>query len=171
MAKTSKVDSHKLRFGSYATPRFRYGQRVSCAVRGEVIIVGLSAGRIPWPIGYVEGNSNRMLVVYRGLERAVRKDAAVAVCHWWGVTAQTVSRWRSVMGVEQATEGSRQLRAEHGKRNWPKVGKRLLSKAHDPERAAKISAAKMGKPRPPHVIEAMRVGQLKHRRRTTSSRA
>lgn len=159
----AKVDRHKLRFGPFATPRFRYGQRVRCAVRGEVIIVGLSASRIPWPLGRIDGNSNRALIVYRGLAKAVRKEAAVAVCHWWGVTAQTISRWRGVMGVDQDTDGSRKLRAEHGRRNWPKVGKRLLSKAHDPERAAKIAASKVGKPRPAHVIEAMRLGKIKRK--------
>jgi hypothetical protein len=31
--------------GTYRTPRFRPGQRVTCERRG------LSAGRIPWPLG------------------------------------------------------------------------------------------------------------------------
>jgi hypothetical protein len=44
----------------------------------------------------------------------------------------------------------------HGKRNIKTVSPRLCSKNHDPERAAKISAAKVGKPQPPHVIEALR---------------
>jgi hypothetical protein len=39
--------------GTYTTPAFRIGQRVACALRGEVEIVGLSAGLIPWPIGRV----------------------------------------------------------------------------------------------------------------------
>jgi len=37
--------------GSYATPLFRYGQVVTCAIRGDAQIVGLSQGLIPWPIG------------------------------------------------------------------------------------------------------------------------
>ncbi|MCI0357333.1 MAG: hypothetical protein L0211_02470 [Planctomycetaceae bacterium] len=39
--------------GKYRTPTFRYGQRVDDERRGEVRIVGLSAGRIPWPVGKV----------------------------------------------------------------------------------------------------------------------
>ena len=42
-----------LLLGSYATPAIRIDQRVVCALRGEVEIVGLSAGPIPWPIGRV----------------------------------------------------------------------------------------------------------------------
>ena len=64
------------------------------------------------------------------------------------------------MNVGPNTDGSRELRREYGKRNWSKVGPRLLSKNHDPERAAKIAAAKKGKPRPPHVIEAMRSANI-----------
>jgi len=34
--------------GKYRTPTFRYGQRVDDERRGEVRIVGLSSGHIPW---------------------------------------------------------------------------------------------------------------------------
>ena len=37
----------KLHFGPYRTPRFKYGAVVQDALRGEVKIVGLTAGRIP----------------------------------------------------------------------------------------------------------------------------
>ena len=40
----------KLRYGPYRTPRFRYGSVVECAMQGDVRIVGLSNGRIPWPL-------------------------------------------------------------------------------------------------------------------------
>jgi len=39
-----------LLFGPYSTPQFRYGGIVQDEVRGEVEIVGLSDGRIPWPM-------------------------------------------------------------------------------------------------------------------------
>jgi hypothetical protein len=44
-------DRFKLRFGPYQTPVFRYGDTAFCEVRGEVILCGLTAGRIPWPVG------------------------------------------------------------------------------------------------------------------------
>src|SRR5262249_52410889 len=37
--------------GTYRTPRFEYGDVVTCARRGDVRIVGLSEAPIPWPIG------------------------------------------------------------------------------------------------------------------------
>ena len=60
----------QLLFGPYQAPRFRVGQ----VVRGEVRIVGLSEGRIPWPVG-IRG-SNRALVVRKGLAKAVRRESA-----------------------------------------------------------------------------------------------
>ena len=44
-------DRFKLYFGPYKTPRFHYGKKVWCHCRGWVKIVGLSDGKIPWPIG------------------------------------------------------------------------------------------------------------------------
>lgn len=35
--------------GKYRTPRFKYGDVVTCAILGEVRIVGLTNGRIAWP--------------------------------------------------------------------------------------------------------------------------
>jgi hypothetical protein len=37
--------------GKYKTPRFKLGAVVNCARRGDLRIVGLSAGPIPWPLG------------------------------------------------------------------------------------------------------------------------
>ena len=40
-----------------------------------------------------------------------------------------------------------------------KAQKKAWAKGKDPERCAKIAASKLGKKRPPHVIEAMRIGR------------
>jgi hypothetical protein len=45
-----KPDAPKL-LGKYRTPRFRYGDVVKCAVRGEVVTVGMRDAPIPWPVG------------------------------------------------------------------------------------------------------------------------
>jgi hypothetical protein len=45
------ADRFKLLFGPYQTPRFRYGQAVSCQARGEVTVCGLTDATIPWPVG------------------------------------------------------------------------------------------------------------------------
>jgi len=171
----SPFDRHRLRFGPYTTPRFRCGQRVECEVRGVVIVAGLKDTPVPWPVARLPGLSSRGLVVFKGLAKAVRLESATAVCHHWRVTPQTVTRWRNQLGVEANTAGTRELRRDHGKRNFPKVKPKLWSKTHDPERAAKIAAAKRGKPRPPEVIEAMRAANLgrklsaKHRRKLSEA--
>jgi hypothetical protein len=45
------VNRLKPRNGPYRTPRFRYGAIKQCALRSDVVIVGISNGRIPWPMG------------------------------------------------------------------------------------------------------------------------
>lgn len=111
----------------------------------------------------------------KGLAKALRLESATAICHHWQVTPQTVTRWRNQLGIGPNTAGSRELRRDHGKRNFPKVKPKLRSKAHDPERAAKIAATKRGKPRPPEVIEAMREAKVgrklsaKHRRKLSEA--
>ena len=74
----------KLHFGPYRAPLFKYGAVVEDALRGEATIVGLSAGRIPWPIGQKERWKGPVL--FEGLAKAVSKESGVAVCHWWGVS-------------------------------------------------------------------------------------
>src|SRR4051812_41377386 len=58
---------------------------MTCARRGEVKIVALSAGRIPWPLGVRPGmgNRGRALVLFGALAEAVRKESAQAVAHHW----------------------------------------------------------------------------------------
>jgi transposase-like protein len=149
----------RLLFGPYRAPRFKYGAVVMDEARGEVIICGLSAGRIPWPIG--RRGPNKSPVVYAGLAQAVRRESVAAVAFWWGVHPSTVSKWRKRLAVGRATEGTRQLLSEIAA-DPVNIAKRLpgiLAKARDPERCAKIGAAKRGKPRPRHVIEAMRKGR------------
>src|SRR6516225_4659061 len=77
------TDADRFRLlGTYRTQRFR---------RGEVALVGLSAGRIPWPVG--KRGSARALAIFGGLAEAIRRESA---------TAQTVSRWRALgVGAEE----------------------------------------------------------------------
>jgi hypothetical protein len=155
----------KLRFGPYRTPRFRYGSVVRCAMRGEVIIVGLTKGKIPWPLARKPGTGARGPVVYRDLAKALRQESAVAICHWWGVTAQTVTRWRSALGIGPHTQGSRALRSAYSREPWAVVARmKAWSMARDPERCAKIADAKRGKPRPSSVAEAARKTHLGRKR-------
>jgi hypothetical protein len=45
------AERYKLLHGPYRTPRFRYGAKVLCEVRGEVLICGLTEAAIRWPVG------------------------------------------------------------------------------------------------------------------------
>jgi hypothetical protein len=144
--------------GTYTTPKFKYGDAVMCEVRGEVLITGLTDAPIPWPVGKKPGGRARTFVVYEGLAEAVRREAAAAICAAWGVTPQTVTKWRKAMGVEQYTEGTTRLKSASASESEGVA--KALEMAHlkdaDPERRAKIAAAKRGKKRPPEFVETMR---------------
>jgi hypothetical protein len=50
------------------------------------VVVGLSGGRIPWPVG--QRGRAKALVLCGALAKGVRLEAAVAVAYWWGVSAR-----------------------------------------------------------------------------------
>jgi hypothetical protein len=60
--------------GRYKTPRFRLGDVVRCARRGDVRIVGLSDAPIPWPTGQLPRGGRRPALTCPG--RSVRASAS-----------------------------------------------------------------------------------------------
>jgi hypothetical protein len=145
--------------GTYTTPVFRVGDIVQCEVRGEVVVTGLSSAPIPWPIAKRTGKGPqtraRAMVIYGDLAVAVRKESATAVAHWWAVGAQTVTAWRRALGVGKETEGTTQLRQAHAQEPWFQEARRQAhAKAQDPVRREKIRQSRLGKPRPPGVLDA-----------------
>ena len=137
--------------GSYRTPRFRVGRRVRCLDRGEVEVAGVRDGPIPWPV--CKTARRRALIVYADLARAIRRESAQAVGHWWGVRPDCVRKWRKALGV-RATKGTSRLRSAYCGEPWFTAGReKPVAKAGDPDRRAKIAAARRGKPRPWHVME------------------
>lgn len=154
------IDSTKLRFGPYRTPRVKIGGKLTCTIRGEVVVTSISDGRIPWPRGFA-ANRGTAMVLCGDLEKAVRNETAAAVRHWWGVGSDTVWKWRKALGAK-VTPGDIALRSEYSSRPEHKamiggVGRKF---ARDPERRRKIAAARIGKARPPEVIQAMRQANL-----------
>ncbi len=118
------------------------------------IICGLTDARIPWPIG--KRGRYKSLVVYKDLARAIRREAAQAVAYSWGLTAQTITKWRKALGVGPTTEGTSELRRAYAlEPPITEARRRAWAKSRDPVRRAKIAAAKRGKPRPRHVVEAV----------------
>jgi len=157
------ADRFKLH-GTYRTPRFRLGATVTCKVRGELRIVGVTDARIPWPLGH-SGRGARSLVVYGDLARAIRRESVSAICHWFGVHDLTVWKWRKALGVPERNYGTRKLweanMAAGSYLNGVKAG---TAKARDPVRRATIAAALRGKRRPRHVVEAVRRTHLGRKR-------
>jgi hypothetical protein len=66
------------------------------------------SARIPWPVG--KALRAKSLVIFGALERAIRRESNTAVCHWWGVTPQTVTKWRKALGVGPVIAGTRRLK-------------------------------------------------------------
>ena len=148
----NETDRHKLRFGPYHTPRHRIGATVVCEICGEVVIVGTSDGRIPWPLGRPAGAKGRAsLVVYRDLAKAVRKESKQAVRHWWGAGHIAVSKWRVALDVPLSNEGTSQLRTAYSQEEWAveapgrKRGRKVATR-NDARRSRRRSAARSGRP-------------------------
>ncbi len=93
---------------------------------------------------------------------------------WWGVTSPTVTAWRKALGiVGQVNEATHKVRFAHARA--PEVVEALAKaqeRSRDPEadrpRREKIAEAKRGRPRPPHVSEAVARAHrgMKHRAQT-----
>ncbi len=144
----------KLRFGPYETPKFKYGAAVNDLDRGRVRIVGLSAAKIPWPIG--KRGPSKSPVLYAALAHAVRREAKQAVAYWFGVSLWRVQEWRKALAVPHVNEGKSRLKAAIvSDPKYDAIRAKAYAKARDPERCEKIAASRRGKKRPPHVRFAM----------------
>jgi hypothetical protein len=122
-------------------------------------LTGLSSGPIPWPIARRPGKGGhtraQALAIYGDLAKAIRRESAQAVARWWAVTPQTVTVWRKALGVVDDTEGTAGLRQAHAQEPaFAEARQRAHAKAQDPARCEKIRQSKLGKPRPPGVLDA-----------------
>jgi hypothetical protein len=153
------LDADRLHLlGIYRTPRCRIGQWVRCRVRGKVQIVGLSDAPIPWPM--CQAHTRRVPILYKDLEKAVRRESEQAIAHWWGVSLWAVNKWRRALGVGATTEGTSRLRRDYTQE--PHFQANFEQAQESPwtdERSEKVAASRRGKSRPQHVIEAMREGR------------
>lgn len=156
-------ERYKLLHGPYAPPRCRVGRKLFCEIRGWVAVAGMSGGGIPWPMCRVGRHGRaRAFILCRDLAKAVRHESNQAVCCWFGVTPQTVKVWRKALDVPPNNEGTQRLN-----RDWmpwrltEEERRKAIAAMSSPQANAKKSAAKIGKPRPPHVIEALRQANLR----------
>jgi hypothetical protein len=77
-----------------------------------VVVTVWTDARIPWPRcrALDGGGAGSGLLVNEELARAVRTEAAAAVCYWWGVSQGAVARWRKALGVGRSdSPGTRRL--------------------------------------------------------------
>jgi hypothetical protein len=149
-------DRVKLHFGPYRTPRFRIGAKVQCAIRGELVIVGMTDGRIPWPLG-IQGRGSRSLVVFHDLVRAIKQESHLAIVFWWGARRSTVQGWRRTLGVPRSNPGTNRLRARYARSpSGKRARSAALAVARDPERRRRISAGKLGLKPSPEAVAKMR---------------
>jgi hypothetical protein len=94
----------ELLHGPYEPPAWRPGDRLTCKVRGEVLVGGTHCGKIPWPYARRE-DPKHQLIVCGDLERALRQEAPGLVAHWWGVSLSTVEQWVVALGLPRARGG------------------------------------------------------------------
>ena len=155
----NEQDRVELLYGPYQAPRCKVGRLLRCRMRGQVRVGGITDAPIPWPrVRQLGGNGYPSLILCGDLVRAVQLESATAVAYWFGVTAQTVTKWRRVLGVEPLTKGTSDLL-----RRWSpetvgtdEAKEKLREATQRPLRNAKIAGARRGKPRPQQVIDALR---------------
>jgi hypothetical protein len=95
-------DKCRLLHTPYRPPRLHVGDRADCLMRGTVVITSWTDARVYWPrCRPLEGKSHPSLLLDDELARAVRTEAAAAVCFWWGVSHGVVQRWRRALGVNR----------------------------------------------------------------------
>lgn len=107
-------------------------------------------------------NRASAFIVCGGLAEAVRRESASAVCYWWGVTAQTVTQWRNLLGVPTYNEGTKRLwRDLSAEFLTPEVQERARNIANSPASNAKKAAAKRGRPASTRQAVALAKGRQK----------
>jgi hypothetical protein len=151
-------DRFKLLHGPYHAPPVKRGDVVFCEARGDVLVAGETAAPIPWPVG--KKGRAKAPILFGGLVDAVKKESNQAVAYWWGVTPQTVTKWRKALDVPRANEGTHRLHHDVALEPGVAAGR---EKAHaksrepgaDTTRRQKIAAARQGKPRRDGMMEAL----------------
>jgi len=98
----------------------RKGDRAPCLFRRcRVIITSWTEAPIPWPrcITWGSHGGGSGLLVTGELVRAIRRESAEAIMHWWGVSHGPVARWRKALGADRVNnrETNRLIRQSSAK--------------------------------------------------------
>jgi len=165
----------KLLHGPYTAPRCRLGKKLFCERRGWVIVRRVSDGRVQWPEGARKGGRAVTFVLCGDLAKAVRRESNQAVCYWWGVTPQTVTKWRKALDVPRNNEGSTKVWRDNADEIFtPEIRARSVAAMSTPDANAKKSAWRMGRPIHPNTLRALersrpKTRSLEHRRRISDA--
>ena len=140
----------KLLFGPYCTPIVQIGEEIECLVSGKFWKVGgYSDAKIMWPVAKRAGR--RSLIVYGDLAKAIMLESAESIMYHFGVGHDTASKYRRVLEAGR-TPGTRTLAAE------------LINVRLPPE-------TRIGKKRPPHVLEILSKNGKRERTEAERKRA
>ena len=152
-------DSERFRllYGPYVAPRCRVGDRLLCEYRDrEVIVGGMTDGRIQWPRARGPGRQGPILC--GRLIGAVRSESEIAVAYHWGVCVDTVKKWRRALDVPAVTNGTRSLYISYAfERLVTPENKARAKEAQDrPEARERHRASCVGRPLHPKTAAALR---------------
>lgn len=80
----------------YTPPPAKLGRCAWCFLRRRTVVIsGWTDAPIRWPRCGVRGQHGGSGLLFTGdLIKAVQTESALALKHWWGVSANTVWRWR-----------------------------------------------------------------------------
>jgi hypothetical protein len=148
----TKRQKTKLRFGPYQPPSTRPGRRLFCQIAGTVTVGGYSDGKTPWPYAKHPGHP---LILCGALLRAVRREAAIAVAHHWGVCKGTVRRWRRALDVPPSNEGTHELTRQIALSRDGNQLERARAKAKLPKALKKLSESLKGRVQSPATLAAL----------------
>lgn len=131
----------KLLHGPYKPPPVGIGDWLECEAHGQLRVRKWSKGIIPWPMGCRgkgRAGSRPTYILCGDLVRAVRRESAEAIKHWWGVSNPTVTKWRKCLETPKYNEGTRRLCGDWMREKiTPEIKASAIKIAHLPENAAK----------------------------------
>lgn len=135
--------------GPYHPPACRKGDWLVDELDGLTEVGGWTDAPISWPRRKKGGRPS--LILTAELDRAVRTESVMAICHWWGMSDTKVWQWRKALGVH-TTPGSRAI-ARRGVP--PEAAARGRARSAQPDIQARIADAKRGKPAHPNTRTAL----------------
>lgn len=95
--------------GPYKRPEHaKLGERVRDTRLGFVQVHSFSQAPIPWPM-QCKGGGTPCPILIGDLIEAVKTESAAAICHHFGVSRDTVKRWRKELNVQRMNAGTKQL--------------------------------------------------------------